>query len=292
MASLIQGSRYGVGKLGSTHWSTGVYRYSTFAGGFPVRSTMIWRVYTNKDTYERSRTKLAASSRSHSKVTQYWTPAGMYSQPHIYPHIHPPTVHPTFWPGNAPACSYRYSPSISRLLSQFIMAAHSNGRAIIFRSCGYLLLLLLAYSQPSEIACLAYTSTCGLSANLECRYESAAHGSLKIGNGKNRHLRTIAQLCRAVSSQITHVSTIGKRYLNSNISPHSAWSESERSRWPKSPCQFGQNRLNRGRDMAIFRFSKMAAVRHPGFVMCVFGPHTKGIWWSLSLCKIWLESMQ
>ena len=27
-------------------------------------------------------------------------------------------------------------------------------------------------------------------------------------------------------------------------------------------------------------------------LLCVFGPPTKGIWWSLSLCKIWLESMQ
>ena len=26
--------------------------------------------------------------------------------------------------------------------------------------------------------------------------------------------------------------------------------------------------------------------RHLGFVMRVFGPPTKGIWWSLSLCKI------
>jgi len=42
----------------------------------------------------------------------------------------------------------------------------------------------------------------------------------------------------------------------------------------------------------FFDFSKMAAVRHLGFIMCVFGPPTKGIWWSLSLCKIWLASMQ
>jgi len=40
--------------------------------------------------------------------------------------------------------------------------------------------------------------------------------------------------------------------------------------------KFGQNRSKRGRDMAIFRFSKMSAVRHLGFVMCVFGPHTIG----------------
>ena len=32
----------------------------------------------------------------------------------------------------------------------------------------------------------------------------------------------------------------------------------------------------------FFDFSKMAAVRHLGFVMRVFGPPTKGIWWSLS----------
>ena len=39
---------------------------------------------------------------------------------------------------------------------------------------------------------------------------------------KNRHLGTIAQLCRAISSQLRHVSTIGKiveNLLNSNISP-------------------------------------------------------------------------
>ena len=36
---------------------------------------------------------------------------------------------------------------------------------------------------------------------------------------KNRHLSTIAQLCRAISSQLRHVSTIGKKNLLSrNIS--------------------------------------------------------------------------
>jgi len=43
------------------------------------------------------------------------------------------------------------------------------------------------------------------------------------GNTKNRHLGTIAQLCQAISSQLRHLSTIGKNLLNSNISstcPH------------------------------------------------------------------------
>ena len=38
---------------------------------------------------------------------------------------------------------------------------------------------------------------------------------------KNRHLRTIAQLCRArpISSQLRHILTIGKKLLSSSISP-------------------------------------------------------------------------
>ena len=35
---------------------------------------------------------------------------------------------------------------------------------------------------------------------------------------KSRYLGTIAQLCRATSSQLRHVSTIGKNLLSSNIS--------------------------------------------------------------------------
>ena len=35
---------------------------------------------------------------------------------------------------------------------------------------------------------------------------------------KNRHFGTIAQLCRAISSQLRHVSTIGKNLLSSNTS--------------------------------------------------------------------------
>jgi len=68
---------------------------------------------------------------------------------------------------------------------------------------------------------------CGPSANLECRSEMCC--TLLAGNAgpqkspKILRLHTIAQLCRAISSQRRHVSTIGKRSLNSNISstcPH------------------------------------------------------------------------
>ena len=88
----------------------------------------------------------------------------------------------------------------------------------------FYLFFLLAYSQPSPIGCLPYFDTwCGLSANLECRSETCctrlAGNKGRKKSPKIRHLRTIAQPWRAISSQLT----IGKKLLNSNISstcPH------------------------------------------------------------------------
>jgi len=46
----------------------------------------------------------------------------------------------------------------------------------------------------------------------------AARGSLEIQDAKNRHFGTIAQLCRVISSELRHVSTVGKNFLNTNTS--------------------------------------------------------------------------
>ena len=65
-----------------------------------------------------------------------------------------------------------------------------------------------------------HTSTHGV--NLECRSEMCC--TRLAGNAgpkkspKMRHVGTIVQLCRTISSQLRHVSTIGKNVLNSNIS--------------------------------------------------------------------------
>ena len=69
---------------------------------------------------------------------------------------------------------------------------------------------------------------CGLSANLRCRSETCctwlAENTRRKKVAKNRHLGTITQLCRATSSQLRPVSTIGKKnLLSSNMSstcPH------------------------------------------------------------------------
>jgi len=99
------------------------------------------------------------------------------------------------------------------------------GQATVFLSCGfYLSSFFLAYSHRSEIRCPPYFCTwCGLSANWECRSEMCctrlAGNTRRENDAKNRHLRTIAQLYRAVSSQLRHIIlTIGKNLLNSNMS--------------------------------------------------------------------------
>jgi len=106
----------------------------------------------------------------------------------------------------------------------------SIGQAIIFYSSGFWLLLLfiLAYSQRPQIGCQPYFHTrCGLRVNFECRSEMCYMQLVENTGSKNspkiRYLRTITQLCRAISSHIRCISTIGKKLLNSNISstcPH------------------------------------------------------------------------
>jgi len=88
----------------------------------------------------------------------------------------------------------------------------------------YLLLFFLGYSQLSQIGCLpCFHTWCGPSPNFACRSETCCTrltGNAGCKKSPNiRHLRTIAQLCRAISSQLRHSLTIGKNLLNSNISP-------------------------------------------------------------------------
>jgi len=58
----------------------------------------------------------------------------------------------------------------------------------------------------------------GLSANLECMSEMCCTLLAEIQDAKDRHFGTIAQLCRAVSSQLGHISTIEKNLLNADTS--------------------------------------------------------------------------
>jgi len=133
----------------------------------------------------------------------------------------------------------------NRTENRLLWPPYGIGQAIIFYpvvSSSFFFFLSsfpLAYSQPSNTGCLPYFHTwCGLGANLECRSEMCCtrltENTERKNYTKNRHLRTIAQLCRAISSQLRHVLTIGKKFKQQYI--------------PQSP-QYAELRLTNGSDL-------------------------------------------
>jgi len=109
------------------------------------------------------------------------------------------------------------------------MAALCSRRGHYIFVLWFLLLssFFVAYSQSSQIGCLPYFHTwCGLSVNLGCRSETCciriAGNTGRKNSPKIRNLGTIAQFCRVVSSQIRHISTIGKNLLNSSTLLHTS----------------------------------------------------------------------
>jgi len=69
-----------------------------------------------------------------------------------------------------------------------------------------------------------------------------------------------------------------------------------RRRFCLPTCVIVPNFIKIGGTVAdIWRFNpffKMAAARHLEFVGRLLGPPTMTTWWSLSLCQIWLKTMQ
>ena len=82
----------------------------------------------------------------------------------------------------------------------------SNGQIITFCRCGFFFLLFSSPILGSRRLDVYHTSTHDVAlvriqnAGLKC----AARGSLNIQGAKIRHLRTIAQLYRAISLQLRH----------------------------------------------------------------------------------------
>jgi len=117
----------------------------------------------------------------------------------------------------------------------FLWSPYGIGQTIIF--CPVVSSSFFFFSSPNlsrRRVDVCHTSTYGVALVRisDAGLKRAARGSLKIQDAKvakNRHLGTIAQLCRATSLQLRHVSTIGKNLLSSNIS----------SRCPHNMVNFG-----------------------------------------------------
>jgi len=92
----------------------------------------------------------------------------------------------------------------ARYKFSYLWSPYGIGQTIIFSSYGFFLSsIFYLFSSPN------------LSRRTLDVYHTSTHentGRQKVA--KNHHLGTIAQLCRAISSQPRHVSTIGKKLVN------------------------------------------------------------------------------
>ena len=93
---------------------------------------------------------------------------------------------------------------------------------------------------------------------------------------QNRHLGTIAQLCRAVSSQLRHVSTIGKNLLTINMSstcPHNMGNFGPLAAEIGSVVWGTPANVNRFRVLAAFCARHSSSGRQPNFAALNRGRH-------------------
>ena len=100
---------------------------------------------------------------------------------------------------------------------------------IIFLPCSS---FYLSFFFPRLISAVADWMSTELRANLRCRSETCctrlAENTEPKKSPKNRHLRTIAQICRAVCSQLWHVSIIGKKVVKQQYLLHVSSQHGER----------------------------------------------------------------
>jgi len=116
---------------------------------------------------------------------------------------------------------------ISATAELLLWSSYGIGQAIIFLPCGFFLSFFYLVSMAANWMStnVPYFHTwCGLSTNLECKSETCC--TQLPGNAgrkkspKIRHMGTNAQLCRAISSPLRHISTIGKHLLKAISPPH------------------------------------------------------------------------
>ena len=136
--------------------------------------------------------------------------------------------------------------------SLFVMVALCNRADHYIFTVWFLSSFFLSFFPRLISAAVDWMSTilhtwCGLSANLGCRSETCctrlAENTGRKKVAKNRHLGTIAQLSRAISSQLRHVSTTGKKLVKQRYVLHTS-------------SQYGELRPTNGWDPS-------GSLRHP-----------------------------
>jgi len=153
------------------------------------------------------------------------SPAGIYEHNQLLGSAHATLhrrtdgpVHATSGSNALPRCISVQSQHSVCIPTFFIMAALCNRAGHIYFhpvvSSSFFFLSFFSSPNLSGWRLDVYHTWCGLSVNLECRSETCctwlAENTGRKKSPKSRHLGTIPQTCRAISSQLRHVSTIGK----------------------------------------------------------------------------------
>ena len=107
--------------------------------------------------------------------------------------------------------------------SHFLWSPYVIGQTITFSSCFFLSSFFFFFSLPnlSDRRLNVYHRPTLAHGVAQCEFRMQVWNALHAAHwkhrtqkvAKNRQLDTIAQLCRAISSQLRHVSTIGKKLV-------------------------------------------------------------------------------
>ena len=121
--------------------------------------------------------------------------------------------------------AFQVATSVHSAHASFLWLPCGIGQTIIFSVCSSSSFFLSSPNLSRRRLDVCHTSTHGVaSANLTCRSETCCmrldeNTGCKIV-AKNCHLGTIAKLCRAISPQLRHVSTIGKKLVKQQYLLH------------------------------------------------------------------------
>ena len=135
------------------------------------------------------------------------------------------------------------------ILAVLLCPPYAIGQAIILLACDFYLSpsIFFFFSRLISAVRDCMSAMCDLSANLESRSEIGNAGNAGPKKSpKNRYLDSITQLCRAISSQRRHVSTIRKKLVKQQCLPHTCSQHGElrpTSGWElltslRHPCKF------------------------------------------------------
>jgi len=155
----------------------------------------------------------------------------------------------------------------------------------------------LGYTKSENVGLIVYSASCGKTLNTRFSQDKSVQKDQDVKTFVRRMttLKCVVPFSSKTKTFLMFGTSIAQTFghlANANLSRTSQKSNvmlslADRVRRAEMHhhAKFRQNPSIRCAIIEIFQFFKMAAVRHFGFVWGIFGPPTKGTWWSLSLSQ-------